>query len=169
MKLTTRMIAGLLSCFALQNVHAISTIPSSGTCAYLITLPVPLGITIFPYTGTGYNVMGILTFTSASAGTMSGVVVNVTYKTSNSPSYEHSVIFTNLPFTVTSMTTSNGFLGGYILSASGTGFKTIAPNTPISANLSFNVASVNSGKTLMMQFTGSGGPEPGPGSGVCQF
>jgi hypothetical protein len=164
--LFVRLIAGLVSCFAFHSAHAISTIPSSGTCAYLITQPVPLGITTFPFTGTGYNVMGTLTFTSASAGTMSGVFVNVTYKTSDSPSYEHSVIFTNIPFTVSSMTTSNGFSGGYILSASGNAFKTTAPNTPISASLIFNVASVNSGKTLMMQFTGSG---PGAGSGVCQF
>jgi hypothetical protein len=162
----TSLAVGLSTCFALQTAHAISTMPSSGSCAFLITQPVPLGITGFPFTGTGYNVLGTLNFSSATTGTISGVFVNVTYKTSDSPSYEHSAIFRDLPFTITAMTNSTGFSGGYILSASGNAYKTTAPTTPISAAFNFNMASVNSGKTLMMQMTGSG---PGAGSGVCQF
>jgi hypothetical protein len=161
-----QMAVGLSTCLALQSAHAISTMPSSGTCAFLITQPVPLGITTFPFRGTGYNVMGTLAFTSATAGTMSGVVVNVTYTTTDGPSYEHSAIFTNLPFSVTAMTNANGFSGGYILSASGNAYKTTAPNTALAASFNFNMASVNSGKTLMMQLTGSG---LSAGSGVCQF
>jgi len=156
-------------------VYALPAMPSSGSCAFLITQPVPLGITNYPFTGTGYNLMGTLTFTSSSSGNLNMVAVNVTYRNSDSPVYEHSAVVNNFPFTITPMTNSNGFSGGYVLkaiqSASSSAFKTTSPNTNLTNVVIYaNLVPVNDGKSILMQLTATkAGEGPGPGSGVCQF
>jgi hypothetical protein len=155
--------------------NALPAMPSSGTCAFLITQPVPLVIKNYPFKGTGYNFMGTLNFTNASSGIMNLVVVNVTYNNQDSPQYEHSVVANNVPFTVSQMTTSNGFLGGFVLKAiqspASTAFKTTTPTTAINGiGLYANVVPVNEGKSILMQLSATkAGEGPGPGSGVCQF
>jgi hypothetical protein len=161
--------------FSASIASALPAIPSSGTCAFLITQPVPLGITNYPFTGTGYNFMGTLTFSSSNSGILNMVVVNVTYRNSDGPVYEHSAVLNNFPFTITPMTSSNGFSGGYVLkatqSASSSAFKTTSPLTYVSnVGLYANIVPVNDGKSIFMQFTATtAGEGPGPGSGVCQF
>lgn len=151
--------------------YALPAMPSSGTCAFLITQPVPFGITSFPFKGTGYNVMGTLSFNNSTSGIMNGVFVNVTYTNQDGPTYEHSAILKNVPFKITSMTDANGFSGGFILEGEGgSGYKTIAPNIPITVGIFANVVPVNDGKSILMQLSArSAGSGPGPGSGVCQF
>ena len=161
--------------FTVSVANALPSMPSSGSCAFLITQPVPLGITNYPFTGTGYNLMGTLTFTSTSSGNLNMVAVNVTYRNSDSPVYEHSAVVNNFPFTITPMTSSNGFSGGYVLkaiqSASSSAFKTTSPNTYLTNVVIYaNLVPVNDGKSILMQLTATkAGEGPGPGSGVCQF
>ena len=152
-------------------VYALPAMPSSGTCAFLITQPVPFGISNFPYRGTGYNFMGTLSFSNSTSGFLNGVFVNVTYTSQNSPQYEHSAILKKVPFKITPMTDLNGFSGGYIIEGSGgTGYKTISPNVPLEVGIYANIIPVNDGKSILMQLSApSSASGPGPGSGVCQF
>ena len=146
-------------------VYALPAMPSSGTCAFLITQPVPFGISSFPYRGTGYNFMGTLSFNNSTSGVMNGVFVNVTYTNQDSPQYEHSAILKNVPFKITPMTDVNGFSGGYIIDGSGgTGYKTISPNVPLEVGIYANIIPVNEGKSILMQLsarTTASGPGPG--------
>lgn len=161
--------------FTVSIANALPSMPSSGTCAFLITQPVPLGITNYPFTGTGYNLMGTLTFANATSGVASLVVVNVTYRNSDGPVYEHSGVINNAPFTISPMTNSNGFPGGFVLkvtqSATTSAFKSTTPITPMTGiGLYANIVPVNDGKSILMQFSATkAGEGPGPGSGVCQF
>jgi hypothetical protein len=161
----------LLSVLGASIANALPAMPSSGSCAFLITQPVPLGITIFPYKGTGYNIMGTLSFSNSTTGVMNGVFVNVTYTNQDAPTYEHSAILKNVPFKVTAMTDANGFPGGYILEGEGgTSYKTISPNTSITVRIYVNVVPVNDGRSILMQLSSrNAGSGIGPGSGVCQF
>ena len=51
-----------------SNAFAVATFPTSGSCAMLVTMPVPYGKTLG--TTSGYNVLAVITFTSATAGTI---------------------------------------------------------------------------------------------------
>jgi len=161
--------------FVTSSVFALPAMPSSGSCAFLITQPVPLGITNFPFKGTGYNFMGTLTFNNASSGMMDLIVVNVTYNNQDSPYYEHSGILNNAPFTITPMTASNGFSGGYLLkvtqgSTTTSSITSTPPTTPSKIELFANIVPVNDGKSILMQLTATKvGGGTAPGSGVCQF
>lgn len=96
-------------------VYALPAMPSSGTCAFLITQPVPFGISSFPYSGTGFKFMGTLSFNNSTSGVMNGAFVNVTYTNQDSPQYEHSAILKNVPFKITSMTTAPLIAKGTVL------------------------------------------------------
>lgn len=158
-------------------LHAADTfpMPSTGTCSFLINLPIPYGVNPGQsgYT-TGGSVMGRITFTSATTGTLVGAVVNPTYKSDGSPDIyaRHNIYINDGVFTITSLTQANGFEGGYLMKVSGTAIKDIG-QTPIFQPLfEANVLPVNSGKTIFMQFTDSGttgDAGAGPGTGVCQF
>jgi hypothetical protein len=107
---------------------------------------------------------------------MSLIVVNVTYNNQDGPQYEHSAVLNNAPFTITPMTSANGFSGGFVLKATQgtttTAFKTTTPVTPITSTIEFysNIVPVNDGKSILMQLTGpKAGVGTAPGSGVCQF
>ena len=149
--------------------NATSSIPSSGSCALLMTLPIPYGFNVATNTNrnnvsgvyqTGYNFIGQLIFNSSTSGTFSGQIINATFNTHNSPSVDIDGGVENLQdFTVAiaPMTISNGFVGGYTFTFSGT-----KNNSP----LVFQLVGVpsNSGNTIVM-VSQSG---PGPGSGICQ-
>jgi hypothetical protein len=168
-------ILALVFAFTISIANALPAMPSTGSCAFLITQPVPLGITNFPFKGTGYNFLGTLNFNNASSGVLNLVVVNVTYNNQDGPQYEHSAVINNAPFTITPMTSSNGFSGGFVLkaiqSSTTTAFKTTTPITPVSnIEIYANVVPVNDGKSILMQLTATkAGSGIGPGSGVCQF
>ena len=132
--------------------------PTSGSCAMLLTMPVPYGLTsVDSYAETGYNVLGKLTFTSASEAIFNGSVVNPTYGTTYSPRIheEDTIYLRNTPVAIQAMTSVNGFEGGYKLVFS------------VSNSIRFNVNAIpaNNSKTILLQ--SSGGLEPA--SGVCQL
>lgn len=144
-------------------------IPSSGTCALLMTLPIPYGFNVAtndrPFT-TGYNVIGQITFLNSSTGKFSGRIVNPSFNTSNSPYITEGGILNlnNFDVNITALNSSSGFSGGYQFNFSGT-YQT--------QQIGFTLTGVpaNNGKTIMLVSTGSGqanNPGFGPGSGLCQ-
>jgi len=140
----------------------------------LITQPVPLGVTNFPFNKTGYNVLGTITFTGEATATVSGNFVNVTYRTTDSPAIAGPALITDMPVTVQKMTSGiDGFTGGYILTASGTVVFPGNPSTTKTATLVINAVPSNGGKTILLQLSASGSnaavQNTGPGSGTCQF
>jgi hypothetical protein len=147
-----------------------SSIPSSGSCALLMTLPVPYGFNVANNQGkyqTGYNFIGKITFNSSSSGSFSGQGINPTFNTGNSPYIESAggvINMHNFSLAITPMTNSNGFEGGYIFTFSGN-----YNGNP----LTFRLVGVpsNSGNTIVMVSEDVGtvsSPGIGPGSGVCQ-
>jgi hypothetical protein len=157
------------SILKLTNVNAQSaaeapSMPSSGSCALLVTLPVPHGAATLA--DTGYNFMGRISFTSASSGKFNGSGTNPTYHTSDSPflAAGSTRYFNDWDVVITPMTSANGFVGGYKLVFSGLfeGQQT---------SFEFNGVPANGGKTIMIQSATEGtaqNPSFGPGSGVCQ-
>lgn len=148
------------SCFAQ------STMPTSGSCALLLTLPVPFGSNLVN-NPTGYNFIGRLTFNSATTGSLSGRVVNPTYQLTDSPyiSSQSIMDFENLPVNIEALNSSNGFTGGYKISING---RVNGRNI----YLEFTGVPSNNGKSILLISSGVGTPSNpgvGPGSGVCQF
>lgn len=154
-----------------------SAIPTSGTCALLMTLPVPYGFDIAANISsnnvrgvyqTGYNLIGQVTFLSDKSGKFSGRIVNPTFNSSNSPFIADDgqgiIDINNFNVTISPMSSSNGFSGGYLFSFSGS-----IQGKPVGFTLTG--VSANNGKTVMLVSTGSGqsgNPGFGPGSGLCQ-
>lgn len=147
-----------------------ASIPSSGTCALLLTLPVPYGFNVSGNQGsyqTGYNLVGQINFTSSTAGTFAGRIINPTFNTGNSPYIDASggtVDLNGFTVAITTMSSNSGFTGGYTLTFSGT-----AGGSP----LVFDLVGVpsNSGKTIVLVSSHAGtinNPGIGPGQGVCQ-
>ena len=123
----------------------------------LLTMPVPYGWTSLNNTETGYNVLGVLSFTSATAATFNGSIINPRYRSDNSPiiNSADTIYFRNTPVTIEAMNATTGFVGGYKL--------TFAYSNSFSFNV--NAIPANNSKTILMQ--SSGGIEPA--SGVCQL
>lgn len=174
------LVTLLLSLTVLYNKRSIaqgqvSSIPSSGNCALLMTLPIPYGFNVAANVRngvqgnfqTGYNLIGRINFLNSGSGSFSGQVINPTFNTSNSPVIESAggvVNLQNMAVTISPMTNSNGFEGGYTFTFSGTlngstvGFRLVGVPT-------------NGGNTIVMVSVGSGtlsDPGIGPASGVCQ-
>jgi len=142
------LIAGLLPA---TNAFAVSAFPTSGSCAMLITQPVPYGATV-PFTST-YNIIAMFTFTGTTTGTVDYNAVRATYSTTGS-TIAPKVAGDNglaIPVTVAPIV---GFPNARTLTFTPTG----AVN-PVTAS----AISVNGGNTLLIQ----GSSEPF--SGVCQF
>ncbi len=140
------LIAGLFS--ATSAYAALPTFPSSGTCAMLITKPVPYGATV-PFNDT-YNILAVLNFTSATAGTISYNSVHANYTTAG----------------LTIGTPVSGTAVAFAVSAASapSGAQTISFTLPAGAGTStWNSVAVNGGNTLLIQ----GANEAL--SGVCQF
>lgn len=149
--------------------------PSSGTCSFLINLPVPYGLdpSLLPYK-TGGSFMGKITFSSASTGTLVGAVVNPTYEDNKNPSIyaKDNRYINDGVVTFTTMTQSNGFEGGILMKVSATYKDDLSGLPSFHSLFEANISPVNGGKTIFMQITNTnyesnGGP--GPGTGVCQF
>ena len=169
-KVLLTMLLSSLSVFmsqaSAQTGSASSAMPSSGSCALLVTLPVPY-LSTATLGQTGYNLIGVLTFTNATSGSFNGSIVNPTYTTNNSPyiSAGSTLYLNNFSVSVSALNATNGFVGGYKLNFSGT-----VPNV---GNASFEFIGVptNSAKTILLQSSSVGtaqSPGIGPASGVCQ-
>jgi hypothetical protein len=144
-----------------------SAIPTGGTCALLLTLPVPYGVTVSSYQ-TGYNFIGQITFLSATTAKFSGRGVNPTFNKDDSPYIAADGVgildLNDWNVTITPMTSTNGFGGGYLLNFSGSALGG-------QKNFSLTGVPANNGKTIMLVSTGNGtasNPGLGPGSGLCQ-
>ena len=74
-----RAVLGGMGVLALLSAPSAFAFPTTGTCAMLVTKPVPYGATV-PH-DSGYNVLATLTFTSATTGTVSYVSARATYAT----------------------------------------------------------------------------------------
>lgn len=140
--------------------------PTSGSCALMLTLPVPYGAST-SLGETGFNFIGNLKFTSATTGTLSGRGVNPTYQKNNSPYIlaENIMDFENAPVTIEAMNSSTGFTGGYKITVNGRW-----NNRSLFMELSAMPS--NNGKSLLLISSGAGTPDSpgvGPASGVCQF
>ena len=145
--------------------RAIATMPTTGSCAFLITLPVPYGLVdVTSYAETGYNFMGVINFTSSTSGSLSGTVENAIYKTNDGPGFGPPVYVKDAVVSISPMNDSNGFIGGSKLTVNGIGKK--VGYSPKQVQFILNAVATNGGNTLLLQVTGT---NIGPGSGVCQF
>ncbi|WP_322993527.1 hypothetical protein [Limnohabitans sp.] len=146
------------------SAHALLALPTTGTCGFLITEPVPYGMTDVDRMGeTGYNFMGVIVFNNASSATLNGVYMNAVYSSQNSPQLRTPAYLNNAAVSIAPLTASNGFLGGYRLVV--TGQAVMANKTTSKATLNINALPVNGGKSILLQF--ADGTQPG--SGVCQM
>ncbi len=153
--------------FSASSASALPPMPTTGNCAFLMSNPIPYGLAdVNSYGETGFNFLGTLTFNSSTSASFSAHVVNVKYRTSGTPSLGPSAIVTNAPVSITPMTSSNGFIGGYILSVKLTS-ASVKSASPMNGTqiMNINAVPVNSGNSVLLQF--SDGAEPG--AGVCQF
>ncbi len=164
----TSLFKLLTAALAASSVHsAIAAMPSSGSCAFLMTLPVPYGASVTSMGETGYNMIGRITFSSATTGTFSGRIINPVFQTNSSPYIlaKNIIDLENFSMTVEAMTPGNGFSGGYKMTATG------RVNNATAA-LEWTAVPNNNGKSILMISSGAGtasDPKLGPGSGVCQF
>ena len=152
------------------------SLPTSGSCQLLMTLPVPYGLSASNlassghnsgvYT-TGYNLIGTIAFSSSTTGTFSGVIGNAGFNQINSPNIGPSEYINNATVTITPMTSSTGFVGGYQLSILGTAVSS-ADSSQQSAGFTINAVPANNSNTIFLQMGGAVNSGVGPGSGVCQ-
>ena len=142
------LIAGLLP---VTNAFAVSTMPTSGSCAMLVTQPVPVGVTA-PFNDSGYNILAVLTFISATAGTIDYYETRVDYTAGgvamNASASETGVAFAIAPLGGTAPAAARSFT----FTPSGGGGSLVA-----------NAIAVNGGNTILIQGSSV------PFSGVCQF
>ncbi len=132
-----------------SNAFAVSAFPSSGSCAMLVTQPVPVGATM-PH-NSGYNILAVLTFTSATAGTIDFYGVRVDYTVNGYTVDPTPETGSAIPFTVAALGPSAPSAARSITFIAGGG------------NLVANVIAVNGGSTVLIQGVSD------PFSGVCQF
>jgi hypothetical protein len=117
----------------------------------LITKPVPLGTTM-PYTST-FNILAVLTFTSATAGTMDYYTTRVGYATGGL-SMGAPVVGAAAPMVISPITSGNGPTGGVSITITLPG---------AAGTVAANAVAVNGGNTILIQGTNDAF------SGVCQF
>ena len=145
--------------------RAIATMPTTGSCAFLITLPVPYGLVdVTSYAETGYNFMGIINFTSSTSGSLSGTFENAIYKTNGGPNLGPTSYLKDAVVSISPMNENNGFIGGSKFTINGIAKK--VGFMPQQVQITLNAVATNSGNTILLQATGS---TQTPGSGVCQF
>jgi hypothetical protein len=149
---------------SISSAHALLSLPSSGSCGFLITEPVPYGMANVDAMGeTGYNFMGVITFTSANSASLNGVYMNAAYSTKDSPQLKTPAYINNATISIYPLNANNGFVGGYRLVVSA---QPVMANKPtMKVNININALPVNGGKSILLQF--ADGAQPG--SGVCQF
>lgn len=156
----------------LSGSFAQVAMPTNGSCALMLTLPIPYGFDVGSNVNrnnvrgvyeTGYNFIGTIQFSGSSSVKLSGLIINPTFNINDSPyiAQNSSVIINDLPGSVQALNRSNGFDGGYKFIFSGS-----LSNGKVVGMVMTGVAT-NGGKTIMLVL--SEGSGPGPGSGVCQF
>ena len=150
-----------------QSTHTL--MPTSGNCALLLTLPVPYGMDVSKSSEdgpgtyqTGYNFIGIMSFTGGNSAKLSGKIINPTFNTKDSPylASNSTVIINEFLGLISPLSKFNGFEGGYLMTCTGN-------IKGKSKSLIMTGVPTNSGKTIVVVL--SDGTSPGPGSGVCQF
>ncbi len=150
----TMSIAALTCAFFTQSAFAISTIPTTGTCGFVISGSFPfIGVQL---NGSGTSALGALNWLGTLDFGSNTLKVNVVSQTATgatgsapNPTFVNSQVQYSIPFTVSGPT--NGI---YALNL-GTG------------NGSMNLIPVNGGATLLMQQFVS--DNAGGKAGVCQF
>ena len=73
------VVMGGIGALMAMSAPSAFAFPTSGTCAMLITSPVPYGVSL-PHSE-GYNILATLTFTSATTGTVNYVSARANYST----------------------------------------------------------------------------------------
>ena len=143
-----RSALGGMGALMLLSAPSAFAFPTTGTCAMLVTQPVPYGASL-PHS-TGYNILATLTFTSATGGTVSYVSRRATYTTTGvSVGTTYSGTF---PFTIA--TGPAALVGSKTFSF----FDDV--NGP---TVSANMYAVNGDRTILVQGSND------LFSGVCQF
>jgi hypothetical protein len=145
-KFLRTVLGGIGAVMLLSAPHAFA-FPTSGTCAMLVTPPVPVGASI-PH-GDTYNVLATMTFTGATTGTMDFHAAGVQY-TSSGVEYFPANDKTRLGLSVAIGPSSLPGARGLSFTIDGT-------------LVTANAFAVNGDRTLLIQ----GATEPF--SGVCQF
>jgi len=138
------LVAGLLP---VSNAFAVSTFPTSGSCAMLVTQPVPYGQTL--PANKGYNMLAVVTFTSATTGTFDVNEVRLNY-TATGTTVQQPGAIAGIPFAMTSLA----------IPAQG---KQLTFTAPGGQQIIINGIAVNGGNTVLFQGINEGF------SGVCQF
>ncbi len=141
-----RTVLGGMGTLLLLSAPNAFAFPTTGTCAMLVTLAVPVGATP-PHTK-GYNILATLTFTSATTGTIEYTGTRALYAT-------------------TGVTVAGNETGSWPMTiAAGpiTGSKTFSfTDTVYSQTISGNMYAVNGDRTILVQGASD------LFSGVCQF
>lgn len=146
-KLLAAVLVGLLP---MTNAFALSSFPTTGSCAMLVTVPVPLGQTI-PANNVSYNIIAVLDF---AAGTLKAANTRVDYTTTG---------------VVLNGTGASGAEGTFTVAALATPAPTearrltVSITSPSASTFKANAIAVNGGNTILIQ----GDSEPF--SGVCNF
>jgi len=141
------ILAGLLP---MTNAFALATFPTTGSCAMLVTVPVPLGSTI-PANNQSYNIVAVL---DLAANTIKFFNTRVNYTTSGVTVDLTNSLGGEGTFTVTSLATPAPTEARQL---------NISITSPSSSTMKANAIAVNDGKTILIQ----GATEPF--SGVCNF
>ncbi len=132
-----------------SNAFAVATFPSSGSCAMLVTMPVPFGKTL--PASSGYNVLAVITFTSATAGTIDYYVNRVIYDTGGITEAAAET-GSGIPVTIASLTPP-----------APSAARSISFTPTLGSLIVANAIAVNGGNTVLVQGQNQ------PFSGVCQF
>ena len=93
-----RTVMGGMGALMLLTAPNAFAFPTSGTCAMLVTFPVPVGASM-PFRGT-YNILATITFTSDHGGTLSSSGVELDYTTTGYTVVQPLGIGTDIPFTL---------------------------------------------------------------------
>jgi hypothetical protein len=141
-----RTVLGGMGALMLLLAPSAFAFPTTGTCAMLVTQPVPYGASL-PHS-TGYNILATLTFTSATAGTVNYVGARATYATTGT----------------TAGTPETGSWPFTIAAGPIAGSKTFSfTDTVYGSTVTANMYAVNGDKTILVQGSND------LFSGVCQF
>jgi len=142
------LVAGLLPA---TSAFAVATFPSTGSCAMLVTQPVPVGATV--PANAGYNILAVITFTSATAATLDFTETRVDYTTGGYTVNATHDSGANVAVTIASLPASAPS------AARSFTFTPTGSPSPIIAN----AIAVNGGSTILIQGSSDAF------SGVCQF
>ncbi len=141
-----RTVLGGIGTLMLLSAPSAFAFPTTGTCAMLVTQPVPYGASL-PHSS-GYNILATLTFTSAAAGTVNYFSARATYATTGTTVGTPET--GSWPFTIAA-----GPIGGS---------KTFSfTDTVYGTTVTANMYAVNGDKTVLVQGSSD------LFSGVCQF